>query len=114
MSTNFKDPQEQREFRSHMLRSSIVSAFWCVISTRRESGLKLVDVAEKLGINKSAISRWFSGSTPNWSLSTISDLANALDVEVEIVLRDRKTGEVFTPTGKVSFAKTDVPPREAA
>lgn len=114
MSTNFKSPLEQREFRSNLLRSAMVSAFWGVISARREAGMKLVDVAEKLGINKSAISRWFSGPTPNWSLSTISDLANALDVEVEIVLRDRKTGEVFTPTGKVHHAKTDAPPREAA
>ncbi|MEN9894957.1 MAG: Helix-turn-helix domain [Pseudomonadota bacterium] len=114
MSTNFDDFEQQRDYRSHMLRSAVVSTFWSAISTRREAGMKLIDLAEKLKINKSAISRWFSGPTPNWSVSTISDLAHVLDVDVEITLRDRKTGEIYTSTGKKPAEKNDTPPREAA
>lgn len=86
-----------------MLRSAFVSLFWAVICYKKShGGFALKTLADKLGINKSSPSRWFSGERPNWEVNTISDIAGALDVEIEIRARDRKTGVIFTPHGVMS------------
>lgn len=59
------------------------------------------DVADKLAINKSVVSRWFSGKSPNWEMNTVADIADALDLEIRIEAVDRNTGHVFSCTGEV-------------
>jgi hypothetical protein len=44
------------------------------------------------------VSRWFKGD-PNWTVNTIANIANALNVDLEIKARDRKTGVIYTPSG---------------
>lgn len=91
-----------QEFERGVLRSAFVSTFWAVIQARKaETGLTLSQIADRLGINKSAISRWFSGTKPNWEIDTIADIANALDVDVEVVVADRKSNRRFGPSGEI-------------
>jgi transcriptional regulator with XRE-family HTH domain len=102
MPTKSTDPKYVQKYDRLMLRSAFVSLFWAVISERRRQGkLKLQSIADALGINKSTVSRWFSSEQPNWEVDTISDIAGALNLEVEIYARDRATGKIFAPTGPV-------------
>lgn len=102
MPTIKKSPRDKllTEYDRGMVRSAFVSLFWSIVCHKKERhGFTLKTLADKIGINKSSPSRWFSGGRPNWSLNTISDIANALDVDLSIEARDRKTGMVFTPVG---------------
>lgn len=94
----------ERTFKRSMLRSSFQSLFWSVLLNRkRKNGLTITELASTLGVDKSYVSRSF-GSPPNWQIDKIADFADALGVEISIVARDMKTGELFTPTGVVNFA----------
>ena len=84
-----------------MLRSALASLFWEVIADRkRHRGYKLQDLAESIGMDKSGVSRWFSGSAPNWTLNTIADIANALNVDLRVEAVERGTGTVYTSQGR--------------
>ena len=94
-----------------MLRSAFVSLFWLVIFRKKEhGGFALKTLADKIGVHKSAPSRWFSGGHPNWTVNTISDIANALDVDLEIRAHDRKTGETYAPYGLIEPTRTSALP----
>jgi transcriptional regulator with XRE-family HTH domain len=106
-----KQTRRLRNYDRGMLRSAFVSLFVSVMAEhRRRGGLTQQDLAKKIGRDKSAVSRWLSGS-PNWTLDTIADLAGALDLELRVDARERGTGVVFTPIGieqrpVVTFAPT--------
>jgi len=88
-----------REYERRMLRVAFVSLFWGVVRERRRSGkYTLQSLADAIGRDKSAVSRWFSDE-PNWELDTISDIANALDLDIRIEGYERSTGKRFTPEG---------------
>jgi antitoxin VapB len=92
--------EQLKEYDRQMLRASFVSLFWSVISDlKKRRGYKLQHLADKLGCDKSTISRWFAGNSPNWTLNTISDLAYALNVDLRIEAVDRETNTVHTPQG---------------
>ena len=89
----------QASFRRGMLRSAFHSLFWGVIVDRkRNAGLKMQDLADTLGVNKSFVSRSFS-SPPNWRIDTLADFSDALDLDLIVEARDRKTGRIFTASG---------------
>jgi len=93
-----------REYDRAMMRSAFVSLFWSVVSERRKRGFKLQDLAKALSKDKSTVSRWFSGqpdAQPNWTLNTVSDIANALDLDLHIEAQDRITKVTYTPSGPV-------------
>ena len=97
--TKTKD-QRLLEYDRAMLRSAFVSLFWAAISERKRRGkYTLQMLADRLDTNKSGVSRWFSKDPPNWRIDTISDIANALDLDVELRATDRTTGTMFAPTG---------------
>lgn len=94
-----------RAFDREILRSAFVSLFWNVIAFRKEhGGFALKVLSDKIGVNKSAPSRWFSGVRPNWTIDTISDIAEALGVDITIAARDRQSGMVFTVNGEMPEA----------
>lgn len=94
-----------RDYRRHMMKSMFQSLFWHVFSVRRkEANLTLTGLADRLGHNKSYISRLFS-SPPNWQIDKISDLSDALDVDLVIEARDRKTGRIFAAHGDEQFVQ---------
>ena len=94
-----------------MLRALFQSAFMSVIQTRKaREGYQLKQLAEDTQNLKSTVSRWFSSDPPNWQIDTMADIADALDLEVVLQLKDRKSGEVHTALGISSEApaKADV------
>lgn len=90
-----------KEYQREMLKSAFASLFWSVISKKKQDGGSLKGLADKLSINKSAVSRWFSGKSPNWELNTIADIADALELDIRIAAVDRATGQMFTCSGEV-------------
>lgn len=89
-----------RDYDREMLRSMFVSLFWVAIQERKRRGrFTLQELAKGLGVGKSIVSRWFSGQSPNWQSDTISDIANALDLDIEVKAIDRSTGAIITPSG---------------
>jgi len=96
----------ERDYRRQMDRSAFQSLFWNVLLARKkEKGLTLKGLADKLGINKSYISRSFS-SPPNWQIDKISDMADALGVDIVFEARDRRSGRLYTPFGSSISAVT--------
>lgn len=90
---------EERKYQRLSLRSLFSSLFWGVIMARKKrEGFMLQSLADATGRNKSQVSRWFS-SNPNWTLDTIADVAQALDLELLIEARERSTGMIYTPSG---------------
>lgn len=90
---------ELRTYHRLMLRSAFQSLFWNVLLTRkRQTKFTLKALADALGINKSYVSRSFA-TPPNWQLDKISDMSNALGVDLIVEARDRKTGVIYTPNG---------------
>jgi hypothetical protein len=109
MSMKRTEPKERRllEYDRAMLRAAFVSLFWGAITEHKRRGkYTLQMLADKLGRNKSGVSRWFSSNPPNWGVDTISDIANALDLEIDIRATDRITGRVFTSSGILAAAQT--------
>jgi transcriptional regulator with XRE-family HTH domain len=99
MNSRKSDPNFIRAYDRGMLRSAFVSLFWGIIIERKKRlGFTLQALAKLLKTNKAEVSRWFNGD-PNWTINTIANLANALDVDLQIQAIDRTTGMVFTPAG---------------
>lgn len=101
MSTKKRNFGTDREadYDRLMLRSSFVSLFWSALQAK---GMTMLALARKLRVDKSAVSRWFSGQ-PNWELDTVSDIANALDLDLTVMATDRKTRVTYTPAGPIQF-----------
>lgn len=96
--TDTTEKEVLRDFDREVYRSSLVSIFWAVISDRKKGGFKLRMLADALGRDKSVVSKWFS-KLPNWEANTVSDIANALDVELRITARDRTNGRMYDVSG---------------
>jgi transcriptional regulator with XRE-family HTH domain len=98
MSTK-TDPAFLRAFDRQMLRAKFQSLFWNVISARKKNGkYTLQQLADALGVNKSAVSRGFS-EPQNWTIDKLSDMADALGVELVIEARDKGANVTYTPVG---------------
>ena len=88
-----------REYDRLMLRSAFQSLFWSVLLARkRAEGLTRKGLADKLGVHKSFVTRSFS-APPNWQIDKVSDMAEALGVDLVLEARDRVTGVIYTPSG---------------
>lgn len=95
--TDKKRQELEREYDREMLKSTIISIFAAVIAFKKKRGkYSYKRLADDLGKDKSAVSRWFS-EDPNLELHTVSDIANALDIELRIEAVDRETQTVFNP-----------------
>lgn len=87
-----------RQYDRAMLRSAFVSLFWNVMKIKKISQQKLADA---IGVHKSAPSRWFSNERPNWEVDTIADIADVLDLTIEVRAIDRKTGVIYASYGVI-------------
>jgi transcriptional regulator with XRE-family HTH domain len=100
------DDKQMREYRRHMLRGEFRSLFWTIFSERKRSKkFTLQAFADKLGIGKSSLSRGFN-EPQNWTIDKMSDMADALGVELVVEARDRQTNAVYTPIGLTSNVET--------
>ncbi len=96
-----RSEDHMRAYNRGMMRSAVVSLFWAAIADRKKrGGFTFQALAKALGRDKSAISRWFSADAqPNWSLDTIADIAEALNLDLQVTATDRVTGAVYGSTG---------------
>ena len=101
--TNVKNRAASRRVRAYdraMIRAQFASLFWAAIMEKRKHGqYPLSELAKALGRNKGEASRWFSGKAPNWTVGTIAEVAQALNLEIRIEAIDRATGMVLTASG---------------
>lgn len=89
-----------RLYDRQMLRSAFQSLFWVAfLARKRQEKLTKKALADKLGHNKSFWSRAFD-TPPNWQIDTISDMSDALGIDLIVEARDRKTGAIYTPSGE--------------
>lgn len=95
-------PESLRDYDRAVLKSGVSSLFWAVLRDRKKNrGFTLADLARATARDKAAVSRWFA--TPqNWRLDTVADIADALDVDVEVRAVERGTGRVFTASGPLT------------
>jgi hypothetical protein len=90
---------DDREFARISLRSEFQSLFWNIFSVRkRQTGFTFKALADALGINKSYVSRSFS-SPPNWQIDKLSDMAEALGVELIVEARDKNGQVIYSASG---------------
>ena len=97
------DEKFVRTYARLMLRSTFVSLFGNGLQQRRKQipSFGLSALARLAGKDKSTLSRDFAG-TPNWRLDTVSDLAQALNMELRIEAIDKTNGAIVSATGRAS------------
>lgn len=105
MTTTLNE-QERAALKRELFKGGIVSALFSLFKSRKKQAAArgdkylLQDMANDAGVTKAQVSRWFNGGvTPNWRISTVYDIAEALDGDIRIEITDRKTGEVHTAQG---------------
>jgi transcriptional regulator with XRE-family HTH domain len=98
---NYSKDEILKDYDRSMLRSAFVSLFWNVMKAKKISQQQLAD---EIGVHKSAPSRWFSGERPNWEVNTIADIASVLGLDVEVRAVDRSTGVVYSAYGPIRSA----------
>lgn len=86
-----KDPAIQAEhiqaFEQIEAKQLIQNLVAQLAQAQKRQHLTYADLEAKTGINRSNISRLFSGNQPNTTLQTILRIASALNKRVEITLR---------------------------
>ncbi|MEJ0094137.1 MAG: helix-turn-helix transcriptional regulator [Methylocella sp.] len=95
-----KFDENEREFLGLTLARQIFGALYLAVQFRKASqGLSRVDFGDRTGRDKTGVSKLLSGPG-NWTTRTISDVANALELDVQITFVDRYNPyRAFTPTG---------------
>jgi len=96
----FQSSEANRIFAAQVLEASFFGAFITAIDARKnETKLTQAELAERTGREKTGMSKLLAGPR-NWKISTMSDLAVALDLTLEFALRDRLNPmRKFTATG---------------
>lgn len=90
----------ERAFSRGMLRSMFQSLFWAVIQFKKSKGkFTQQQIADALGIDKSGVSRSLAYPS-NWTIDKMSDISEALGVDIVVEARDRATGAVITTIGE--------------
>jgi hypothetical protein len=100
----------QRDFLGESLARRIFGAIYDALMVRKKDpGLTPTEFGERIGRDKTGVSKILRGPG-NWTIKKISDVANALDLEVEVRFIDRRnTHRVFTPTGiQYTFEATQI------
>ncbi len=108
-------------FRQRMrnrLYDVVIAAVEEAAATR---GIRKRDIAEKLGVNPSQVTRWLSGPG-NWGADTISDLLYAVDAELDPIIatfaeRQRQKSNHSHPLEGIEVRpdrKLDAPPPASA
>ncbi len=100
---------EKREMKLELFKSAFLSAVYSLFQSRRNQAVEndtkylMQDLANDAGVTKSQVSRWFNGElSPNWRLSTLFDLIEALDGDVRFEIVDRLTNKVHGSSGLVA------------
>lgn len=96
---DFKPDEHDRLVIEGVFESAVFSAFNNLVCARKEEGqLSKTIVSERMGVNKSVVTKLTATST-NMKLHTVASMANALDADVLILLVDRRESRVFSAIG---------------
>ncbi len=95
-------------FRQRMKNRVYDVVIAAVEDAAAKRGMRKKDIAEKLGIHPSQVTRWLSGPA-NWGADTISDLLYAVDAELEpatvtFAEREQRKSNRFHPLEHVLVA----------
>ena len=92
--------EQEREFRVEVLIGQVFGAFYQMcIKRKAEDGLTRAKLGERMAKDKSHMSKLLD-SPKNWTLRTIAEFANALEMDFHFFLSDRKhPGRVASSTG---------------
>lgn len=106
MSMKSNSAKKSENLQLEVVKSGIVSMLYSLFSARKKQasarGEKYLmqTLADDACMDKSQLSRWFNGdSTPNWRVSTLFELCEAMDGELRVSVVDKHTGLVHTPSG---------------
>jgi transcriptional regulator with XRE-family HTH domain len=93
------DDNELAFLRETLFREVFGAAYNVLTVRKDEIGFTRDDLAHRTGWDKTSISKILKGPA-NWTLKTLSDFCNAVEVDVDIKLIDRRDPDrAFTPTG---------------
>lgn len=100
---------DRKELKRELFKSAVLSAVFSLFKSRKKQAMEsnqkylMQDLANDAGVTKSQVSRWFNGElSPNWRLSTLFDMVEALDGEVCLEVIDRRTKEIHGSSGLVT------------
>jgi transcriptional regulator with XRE-family HTH domain len=103
MTHSLKESQfdeDERVFLGLGLSREVFGALYAALQYRKESlGLSRADFGERTGRDKTGVSKLLRGPG-NWTIQTIADVANALELDIEFAFFDRyDQTRIFTATG---------------
>lgn len=98
-------------FRQRMKNRIYDAVIAAVEDAAAKRGMRKRDIAEKLGVDPSQVTRWLSGPA-NWGANTISDLMFAVDAELEFDFvtfadRQRQKSNHFHPLEAITSDPKD-------
>jgi hypothetical protein len=90
----------EREFLGLLLSRSIFGALYSALTVRKtDLDLTRAEFGNRVGRDKTGVSKILKGPG-NWTIMKISDVANALDLDIEVYFVDRYNPQrTFTSTG---------------
>jgi hypothetical protein len=92
--------ENEREYRAQVLMGQVFGAFYQMCVRRKsEEGLSRKKLGERMGRGKTRLPQMLR-EPGNWSLRTIAEFANALEMDFHFFLSDRKhPGRIAKSTG---------------
>jgi transcriptional regulator with XRE-family HTH domain len=94
---------------SYLTQLVVAQLSSALIEVNEKRGWRQVDVARRLGIDETQVSRWLSGRQPNMTLETVALLSAAMDHEPEFKLRPNEP----VGTCRVHIAPSAIVPLES-
>ena len=84
----FPDTDEQRAFERDVIKLVAFAELLKALDDIREAGhVSKAELARRVGIKPSVVSRLFNGEGKNVQLDTVADVADALDIYLDVRIR---------------------------
>ena len=90
LQRELEDPEARALFERELAKANAIATLLRSIEQARERRrLSKAEVARRVGSERSAISRLLAGTNANPTFNTLANLADALDLEIELRVRER-------------------------
>jgi DNA-binding phage protein len=99
------DPRARAFFERELAKANAIATLMLALDeARKRNDLSKAEVARRVGSERSSISRLLSGNEANPTFNTLADVADALDVEIEVRVKPRaaRSRRPHTPVKVVS------------
>jgi DNA-binding Xre family transcriptional regulator len=88
LGQTFQSAEEQRAFERDVIKLVAFAELLKALDDIRESeNVSKAELARRVGIKPSVVSRLFNGAGKNVQLDTVTDVADALDVYLDVRIR---------------------------